>query len=95
MSHRVFHIFTEPHVADPVWVNPVTEHVHSNTVDGQMIRIVRYTDADELLKVAQETRDNLIRQQARQETIDEVLGDLGISRDQWLARLKWLRENAL
>lgn len=85
-SMRAFHVYPGPHVADPAWICPVVEHVHSNTVEGECIKIIRYTDGDELMKVAQEVRDNILRQQAREETIDEVLGDLGVTRDEWIRR---------
>lgn len=84
--HKEFHVFTGPTVADPAYQVPVTEHQHLNTAEGEIIKIVRYNNADELLRVAHEVKDEIFRQQIRRDTIAEVLGDLGVTQTEWLRR---------
>jgi hypothetical protein len=83
MAYRKFSIFTEPHVADPAWIAPVWDITEETPK--------MFSNADELLKIAQETRDNLMKAQARQKAIDETLKILGVSHDEYFTKYKEFR----
>ena len=78
---RRFVVFTAPHIADPAWVNPVIELDHV----GRIVK--RFTDGEELFRVARTLRDDLLKQQVEQERIQEILNVLGISMDEYMQRL--------
>lgn len=47
---RRFCVFTQPHMADPVWLNPVVE-MQDSDVPGERPATIEYTDTVELEKV--------------------------------------------
>lgn len=87
MTFRKFSIFTEPHIADPSWIAPVWDITEETPK--------MYENADELLKIAQETRDNLMKAAARQEALDETLEILGVSTDEYFTKYKEFRTRKL
>lgn len=83
MTFRKFSIFTEPHIADPAWIAPVWD------ITEEAPKM--FSNADELLKIGQEVRDNLMKAEARQEAIDETLKVLGVSNDEYFTKYKEFR----
>lgn len=80
-SVRRFVVFTEPHVADPAWMMPVIEVLPNGEEK-------RYSDASELFTCARKLRDDILRRQIEAEVRDDLLKTLGLTHDDYFAKLR-------
>lgn len=87
---RVFIVITEPNIADPAWVLPVTE-----LKEGVSLATAKwpddficYSNGDELLSVAQAVRDKILENAAAHEATKKILTDLGMTFDDYLVKLR-------
>jgi len=84
---RRFCIFTTPHMADPVWLNPVVE-MQDSDVPGERPATIEYTDTIELEKVVLQLGKDRARAAGYDAGARHALKLFGHTMEEYIAKLQ-------